>query len=274
MQMNGKIAVVGATGRVGWHVADLLAADGWEVARLARSVGVDIITGEGLAEALRGATVIIDLASGRSPEQAAATEFWLTATRNLREASERAGIRRIVTISIIGVGHFKTGYYAAKYLHEQATLAGPIPARVLRAAQFHEFVPQMMEWGRQGDITYIPKMPTQLVAARTVAGALVDLATDTNNAADGTTAEIAGPRVERMAEMAQLYADRTGLRTEVQEVDDPGDPEHLYEKGVLLPSAGATLAGPTFAEWLAATLAQGDAAAHLRSRLNSAHARH
>jgi len=274
MQGNGKIAVVGATGRVGWHVADLLAAQGWDVARIARSAGVDIISGEGLAEALRDATVIIDLAGGRSPEQAAATEFWMTATRNLREAGERAGVRRIVTISIIGTDRFKTGYNAAKYLHEQTTLAGSIPARVLRAAQFHEFVPQMMEWGRHGEITYMPKMPTQLVAARTVAGALVALATDANAAADGTITEIAGPRAERMAEMARLYAERTGIPTQIQEVDDPGDPEHLYETGVLLPSAAATLAGPTFAEWLDATLAQEDAAAHVRSRLDSAQTRH
>ena len=276
MQRDGKIAVVGATGRVGWHVADLLEAGGWDVACIARSSGVDVFTGEGLDAALQGASVIIDLASGQSPEQAAATEFWMTATRNLREAGQRAGVRRIVVISIIGADRFKTGYNAAKSLHEQITLAGPIPARVLRATQFHEFVPQLMEWGRHGDITYMPKMPTQLVAARTVAGALVALATD-DTVADGTIAEIAGPRAERMAEMARLFAARTGLPTQIQEVDDPGDPEHLYEAGVLLPSAAATLAGPTFEEWVDFTFglnADPAAAAHMRSRLDSGRNQH
>lgn len=271
MAVNGKIAVVGATGRVGRHVADLLAADGRDVTRIAKSEGVDIVTGEGLDAALDGASVIIDLASGRSPDQAAATEFWTAATRNLREAGGRAGVRRIVVISIIGAGRFKTGYNAAKYLHEQATLTGPIPARVLRAAQFHEFVPQMMEWGRHGDITYMPKMPTQLVAARTVAEHLVALAIHSDNAADGTISEIAGPRAERMTEMARLFAARTGRRTQIQEVDDPGDPEHLYEAGVLLPGAAATLAGPTFEEWVTATFGAnaGAEAAQVRSRLDS-----
>ena len=273
---DGRIAVVGATGRVGRPVADLLESGGWDVARIAKSGGVDLLTGDGLDEALRGASTIIDLAGGRSADQAAATAFWMTATRNLREAGERAGVRRIVTISIIGADRFPVGYNAAKYQHEQATLAGPIPARVLRAAQFHEFVPQMMEWGRRGEITYLPKMRTQLVAARAVAARLVALATDDDVTADGTIAEIAGPREERMAEVARLFAARTGLATRVVEADAPDDPGRLYEAGALLPGAAATLAGPTFAEWVAATFgaAEGAEAAHTRGRLDSARNRH
>ena len=273
MQSRGKIAVVGATGRVGRHVADLLADAGWDVARIAKSNGVDIITGEGLAGALHGATTIIDLSTGRSAEEAAATEFWLTAARNLGEAGARAGVRRIVVISIIGAGRFTGGYNAAKYRHEQVTLAGAIPARALRAAQFHEFVPQLMEWGRQGDVTYVPRMRTQLVAARAVAGALVELATDPDSAADGTIREIAGPREESLTAMAELFADRTGLSGRIQAVEDPADPEHLYDAGVLLPGPAATLAGPTFTEWLDATFGAGAGAeaAHVRGRLDSVH---
>src|SRR6266498_3532657 len=178
MRAGGKIAVAGATGRVGRHVVDLLEAGGHEVVAMSRSSGVDVITGDGLAEALAGVDCVIDVATGPSPEQEAATAFFDTAARNLHEAGEQAGVGRIVVVSIIGCDRFTAGYGAAKLAHEQAMLSGPIPAHVLRAAQFHEFVEQLVEWGRQGEVSYVPKMRTQLVAARTVAQALADLATN------------------------------------------------------------------------------------------------
>src|SRR6266581_3882240 len=171
-----RIAVAGATGRVGRHVVDVLSEDGHEAVAISRSNGVDVITGEGLAAALDGVEAVIDTATGPSPEQAAATEFFTTAARNLQEAGSRAGLRRMVVVSIIGAGKFTAGYGAAKVAHERAALAGPVPARILRAAQFHEFVEVLMEWGRQGDVCYLPRMRTQLVAARTVAEALAALA--------------------------------------------------------------------------------------------------
>jgi uncharacterized protein YbjT (DUF2867 family) len=99
-----RIAVVGATGRVGWHVVDVLAQQGHDVVAVSRSAGVDVITGEGLDEALAGAESIIDVATGPSPEEGPATEFFTTAARNLQEAG--AGARRIVVVSIIGVDRF------------------------------------------------------------------------------------------------------------------------------------------------------------------------
>src|SRR5207244_7756087 len=105
-----------------------------------------------------------------------ATEFFTAAARNLQQVGRRAGVQRIVVVSIIGVDRFTAGYGAAKQAHEQAMLSGPIAARILRAAQFHEFVAQLVDWGRQDGVSYVPKMRTQLVAARTVAEALVELA--------------------------------------------------------------------------------------------------
>src|SRR4029450_2717517 len=105
------------------------------------------------------------------------TEFFRAAARNLHEVGERAGVRRMVVASIIGIERFSAGSLAAKAAHERPPLAGPIPVRVLRAAQFHEFVEQLVEWGRQGEVSYVAKIRTQLVAARTVAQALADLAT-------------------------------------------------------------------------------------------------
>ena len=172
-----KIAVAGATGRVGRPLVDLLSTAGHQVVPISRSAGVNIITGEGLEHALAGVECVVDAASGPSPEQHAATEFFTTAARNLQAAGKQAGVQRMVLVSIIGIDRFTAGYMAAKVAHEKAMLAGPVPTRILRAAQFHEFVSQMVEWGRQGDVSYVPKMRTQLVAARAVAEALAALAT-------------------------------------------------------------------------------------------------
>ena len=196
MQERKKIAVAGATGRVGRHVVDVLEAEGHDVVPMSRSSGVDVITGDGLAEALAGVECIIDVATGPSPDQDEATAFFTTATRNLQEVGERAGVRRIVVVSIIGIDRFTGGYQAAKVAHEQAMLAGPIPVRILRAAQFHEFVSQLLDWGRQGEVSYVPRMRTQLVAARTVAEALADLATGPEEPSGAPIPEIAGPREE------------------------------------------------------------------------------
>ncbi len=169
MHTETKIAVAGATGRVGRHVVDVLEGRGYEVVSMSRSNGVDIITGAALAEALHGVDCVIDTATGHSADEVEAKEFFTTAARNLQGAGDQAGVRRIVVVSIIGCDRFSGGYNAAKVAHEQATMSGPVPARVLRAAQFHEFVEQLVEWGRLGDVSYVPEMRTQLVAARTVA---------------------------------------------------------------------------------------------------------
>jgi uncharacterized protein YbjT (DUF2867 family) len=256
MEASRKIAVAGATGRVGRHVVDLLEAGGHEVVAISRSGGVDVITGDGLPQALAGVECVIDVASGPSPDKETATEFFTTAARNLHEAGERADVQRMVVVSIIGCERFSAGYNAAKIAHEQAMLSGPLPVRILRAAQFHEFVEQLMEWGKQGEVSYVPEMRTQLVAARTVAGALVDLASDSESASasgsNGTPIpEIAGPREESLVEMATLLAARRGDGVEVEGVSDPDDPDReLYETGALLPGPHATLAGPTFEGWL------------------------
>jgi uncharacterized protein YbjT (DUF2867 family) len=253
MQTRATIAVAGATGRVGHHVVDILEARGHRVVPISRSVGVDLITGEGLAAALDGVESVVDAATSPSPEQEPATDFFTTATRNLQQIGGRAGVQRIVVVSIIGVDRSSAGYGVAKQAHEQAMLAGPVPAGVLRAAQFHELVPQLMDWGRQNGVVHLPKMRTQPVAARTVAEALADLATAPRSTGAGTgpIAEIAGPREENLAEMARLLASRHGDAVQIEEVGNPDDPDSdLYENGGLLPSSYATLAGPTFEEWL------------------------
>src|SRR6266566_914122 len=204
-----RIAVAGATGRVGRHVVDVLHEGGHDVVAISRANGVDVVTGEGLAGALAGVEVVIDTSTGPSAEQGPATEFFLTATRNLEEEGAKAGVRRLVLVSIIAVDKNTGGYGAAKLAQERAVLAGPIPGRILRAAQFHEFVEVLMGWGRQGDVVYLPAMRAQLVAAK------------------------------------------RGDQVKIEAVSNPADPDDaLNSNGGLLPGPHATLAGPTFAEWL------------------------
>jgi len=254
MEARRKIAVAGATGRVGRHVVDVLKARGYDVVAISRSTGVDLVTGQGLADALAGVECVIDVASGPSPEQQAATAFFTTATRNLQEVGKRAGVKWMIVVSIIGCDRFTAGYMAAKVAHERAMLSGPIPVRILRAAQFHEFVAQLVEWGKLGNVSYLPKMRTQLVAAKTVAEALADMATGSAPAPESSAApisEIAGPRAENLIDAAKLLVARRGDALLIEGVRDPVDPDReLYETGALLPGPGATLAGPTFEEWL------------------------
>jgi uncharacterized protein YbjT (DUF2867 family) len=261
MQAGMKIGVVGATGRVGHHVVEVLRERGHDVVPMARSLGVDVATGEGLAEALRGVECVIDAASWHSPDQAEATAFFLNATRNLQTMGQRAGVRRLVVVSIIGIDQFTSGYYAAKQAQERAVREGPLPARILRAAQFHEFVGPLTDWSRQGDRILVPKMRTQLVSARTVAEALTDMATDAafeQAPANAPIAEIAGPREERLADAARLLMRHRGETAVIEEVTDSvlssaDNPDtRLYESGALLPSPHARLAGPTFEEWVKA----------------------
>jgi uncharacterized protein YbjT (DUF2867 family) len=243
-----RIAVTGATGRLGPHAVEALERAGHEVVAIARSTGVDVITREGLDEALAGVDVVVDGATSPSPDRETATEFFTTAAANVQEAAQRAGVRRIVVVSIIGIDRFTDGYNAAKAAHERALRAGPVPVRVLRAAQFHELVEPMVEWGTQDGIAHIRDMRTQLVAAATVAEALPAMVEE--DAPD--MAEVAGPQPESLVEAARRFVAERGLPLRVEPVTDPADPDdRLYTDGTLLPGEGALLGGPTFSEWLA-----------------------
>jgi uncharacterized protein YbjT (DUF2867 family) len=251
MDARTRIAVAGATGKVGRHAVEVLEERGHDVVAISRSAGIDLVTGEGLADALAGVEAVIDAVAGSSPEQQAATDFFTTAAGNLQEVGARAGVQRIVVVSIIGIDRFTTGYGAAKQAHERATLAGPIPARILRAAQFHELVPLLVDAGRPDGVSHVPRMRTQLVAARAVAETLADLVTAPEAPSAPGIVEIAGPREERLVEMARLLVSRRGDDIRIEAAGDPSDPEgRLYEAGALLPGPHAILAGPTFEQWL------------------------
>lgn len=245
-----KIAIAGATGRVGHYIVQELNNRGQNTVAISRSNGIDIITGEGLKNALTGVECIIDAASGPSPDQESATKFFTTAARNLQEAGAQARVKRIIVVSILGIDRFTAGYMVAKIAHEKVSQSGPIPASIVRAAQFHEFVSQMLEWGMKGDVSYVPKMKTQLVAARTVAELLADIATGKRSITPPYL-EIAGPKMESLADAAKRLIARRGDQIQIEGVSNPDDPDRvLYETDGLLPGRNAILAGPTFDEWL------------------------
>ena len=250
-----KIAVTGATGRVGSPLVEILEQRGHDVVSIARSKGVDVVSGEGLDGALAGVETIIDTATGPSPDQEEATAFFTASAHNLQRAGAAAGANRIVVVSIIGIDKFQGGYNAAKMAQERSLLEGPLQVRIVRAAQFHEFVEPLVGWTIQDGVAHLPEMRTQLVAARVVAEALADAAEEPE-IENGRITEIAGPREERLADAAAALFTSRGDSTEIRDsggapLAAPGDPDAAaYADGAALPNPGAKLAGPSFEEWL------------------------
>jgi uncharacterized protein YbjT (DUF2867 family) len=255
--MQPKIAVTGATGRVGSHLVEILEERGHDVVHIARSKGVDVVTGEGLDDALAGVEIIVDAATGPSPDEESATAFFTASARNLQRAGAAAGAKRIVLVSIIGIDKFHSGYNAAKAAQEQTLLEGPLPVRIVRAAQFHEFVEPLVGWTIQDGVAHVPEMRTQLVSARAAAEAVADAAEEPE-VENGTITEVAGPHATRLAAAAAALFARRGESIEIREargglLAQPGDPDaDAYADGAALPNPGAKLAGPTYEEWLSA----------------------
>lgn len=243
-----RIAVLGASGRIGREVADVLKDQGHEVVEITRSAGVDAYTGTGLAAALAGTQIVVDTTNASTTDTAAVTDFFRTIARNVQRAAADAGALRIAVVSIIGIEAFPAGHYAGKLAQERAYREGPVPVRILRAAQFHEFTEMMLDWTTRGDTAYVPRTRTQLVAARTVAEELANLAL-ADTAPD--LVEIAGPEELNLAAATARLAARRGAPARVEEIIDTTDPNsEAQAAGTLLPGPDAIIAGPTFDAWL------------------------
>ena len=238
MSAPKKIAVAGATGRVGRHLVDILEA---RATRSRRSRARAAWTSSPGKVSPRPSRRVRHRRRGHRPLARGAGGHGVLHHRGPQPPGGRRAGRRAADRGRVD--------HRQRPLHRRlrrgegrpraGELSGPIPARVLRAAQFHEFVAQLMEWGARGDATYVPRMRTQLVAARTVAEALADLATASN----GTQApilEIAGPREERLVEMATLLAARRGDAAPIEERRaTPATPTRaVYASGGLLPGPG------------------------------------
>ncbi|GIH26238.1 3-beta hydroxysteroid dehydrogenase [Acrocarpospora phusangensis] len=197
-----RIAVAGGTGWVGKLVVEQARGQGHEVVVMSRSGGVDLISGAGLDDALRGVDVVIDVANVTTLSRKTSVTFFETETRNLLAAEERAGVRHHVLLSIVGIDRVDSGYYIGKRRQEELALAGPIPVTLLRVTQFHEFAAQMLD-KVPGPVKVAPMMLSRPIAASEVATELVRLA---EGPAQGRVTELAGPEVLTMASMMRRLA--------------------------------------------------------------------
>jgi uncharacterized protein YbjT (DUF2867 family) len=228
----------------GRYVTEELVAAGHEAIVLARSAGVDLMTGASLAAALEAVDVIIDAASPDDHREDAATRFHVTTTRHLHAVGAAAGVKRLLVLSIVGIESAPTGYYAAKLEHERAALAGPLPATVLRATQFHEYAAQVIGWNAADGRARIPNHRVQTVAARTVAQRLIDVAANPAVTLRERVPDVAGPAAADLLDLAEQVVKRFGWEVELSGFD-PGTPPDGR-----LPGSEAWIGGPLFEEWL------------------------
>lgn len=244
-----KVAVAGGTGTVGRHVVAALEASGHDAVVLSRAAGVDLVTGTGLDAALAGVEAVVDVASVASTSSRTSRDFFTAVTSNLLAAEQRAGVGHHVALSIVGVDRGRTGHYAGKLAQEVLVEHGPVPWTILRTTQFHEFAMQMHKALKAGPWHLSPRMRTQPVAAAEVGRRLAELAV---GAPVGRTRELAGPREEWLPDLVRRWDVAQGGRGRVVGVPLPGPLGRAMRDGSLLAGPDADLAGPTFADWLAA----------------------
>ncbi|WDZ90959.1 SDR family oxidoreductase [Nocardiopsis sp. HUAS JQ3] len=242
-----RVAVAGGTGLVGRYVVGELAAAGHEPVVLARSQGVDLVTGVGLDAAMAGVEAVIDVSNVTTMSDKKAIAFFGIVGRNLLDAGERAGVGHHVLLSIVGIDQIGFGYYQGKLRQEGVAKSGRTPWTVLRATQFHEFAEQTLD-RVPGPLAVAPRMRTQPVAAREVAQQLVRL---TMAPAQGMAPELAGPQVEQMVDMVRrLLRDRNQRRL-LLPMRMPGAVGTAMAGGGLLPAGQGPRGSQTFGAWLA-----------------------
>jgi uncharacterized protein YbjT (DUF2867 family) len=254
MNKNMKIVVIGGTGLIGTKVVNNLRQRGQEVGAASPSSGVNTFTGEGLAEALTGAQVVVDVANAPSWEDDAVMEFFQTGGRNLLAAEKTAGVRHHVALSIVGDDRLPaSGYLRAKVAQENLIKASGIPFTIVRSTQFFEFAKGIVQSATEGETVRLSPALFQPIAADDVAAALTGfaLAKPLNG-----TIEIAGPEPIRMDEFARRFLSATRDPREVTaDVHAHYFGTELNDQS-LTPAKNARLAPTRFEEWLSRSTAQ------------------
>jgi len=245
-----RIAVAGATGVAGRLVVEEVRRTGHEAVPMSRALGVDVVTGKGVAESLAGADVVVDALSTNALGATKATEFFETTTTNLLREGRGAGVRHHVVLSVVGIDRVPFGYYEAKLRQEAMVTEGPVPWTIMRATQFHEFAQQKLDVVRDRLVAFVPSMLSQPIAGVEVAEALVTHATASPQ---GRTPDLAGPEQKQVVDMARAIAHATRRRQLVLPLHVPGAAGRAMREGALLPDDDGPRGRETFDEWLART---------------------
>jgi uncharacterized protein YbjT (DUF2867 family) len=244
-----KIVVIGGTGMIGSKLVTRLRADGHDPLAASLGTGVDIITGKGLAEALDGAQVVVDVANAPDWGDAAVMDFFRTSARNILAAEAAAGVGHHVALSVVGTDRLQgSGYFRAKLAQEEAIKAAAVPWTILRATQFFEFIASIADLGTKDGAVLLPPIFFQPEAAQDVAAALADIA---ESAPVNGTVELAGPERFRLDELVRRYLSETGDPRQV--VTDAHAPYYgivVDDDDVLVPGGDYRVGATSFEDWL------------------------
>jgi uncharacterized protein YbjT (DUF2867 family) len=243
-----KIVVIGGTGLIGSKVVTKLRERGYEAVSASPDSGVNTLTGAGLAEALKGASVVVDVSNSPSFDDEPVMNFFRTSTRNLLTFEADAGVGHHVALSVVGSERLPdSGYLRAKVAQEELIKESSIPYSIVRATQFFEFLTRIADSATQGNTVRLPSVAFQPMAADDVASAVakVAIASPLNG-----TVEIAGPEEFRFNE---FISRGLSARNDPREVI--ADPHALYfgtelSERSLVPDDGALLGETRFEEWL------------------------
>ncbi|MDG4810087.1 NAD(P)H-binding protein [Micromonospora sp. WMMD1120] len=241
-----KIAVLGGTGLIGSQVVTILRAAGHDAVPLSPSTGVDLLTGQGLTDALAGAEVVVNLTNSPTFDEASPA-FFQTTMDNLLAAAAQAGVGHAVVLSIVGVDQVPAlDYYRAKVLQEDLLKTGPVPYSIVRATQFFEFVEAILSWTADDTTVRLPRTPVQPMAAADVAQAVADVAV---GAPLQGIRDVAGPDVFPLDELGRItLAARGDTRTVT--TDDSAGMFAAVPGDVLTAPTDAVIAPTSYREWL------------------------
>lgn len=243
-----KIVVVGGSGLIGSKLVKKLHERGHEAVAASPNSGVNTLTGEGLAEALKGASVVVDVTNSPSFEDAAVMKFFETSTRNLLTAEAAAGVGHHVALSVVGTERLsQSGYFRAKIAQEKLITGSPIPYSIVHATQFFEFVKSIADSATDGDQVRLAPVLIQAMAADDVAAAVAKVAS--GKPVNGTV-EIGGPEQFRLDELIrQALRARNDSREVIADSNARYFGANLGER-TLVPGKDARLGETRFADWL------------------------
>ncbi|MFE6808873.1 SDR family oxidoreductase [Streptomyces sp. NPDC057681] len=240
-----KFAVIGGTGLIGSQVVKNLNAAGHEAVPHSKSTGIDVLTGQGLDEAVAGVDVVVNLTNSPTFDEASLA-FFQTSMDNLLAAADKGGVGHFVILSIVGTDQVpELDYYRAKALQEKILADGQIPYSIVRATQFMEFMDAVMSWTADGDIVRLPATPIQPIAAKDVAAAVAEVAVD---APLNGIRNIGGPDVFSLDELGRIALSHKGDHRTV--VTDPTAGMFAVVKGDVLTDKNAHLAPTRYTDWI------------------------